>query len=100
MARFISNNKIYDTSKAEQLVEQRWYEKRTAKCVLGEFSLNIEIITRIWRTKKGTYFKTEEDNKKIYFLGEMKEKEVKELLSRKFSEKYLEIFGTEELEEA
>lgn len=92
--RFIVNNKIYDTDKAELLCtfKERW----KSKTIIGTIYPLRD--TNLYRTVKGVYFltcKADYDRSCIRVINEDK---AKKYLMHNNYEKYAEMFG--ELEEA
>lgn len=98
----ILNNKIYDTEKSERVFEYRhkWL-KNVSYLPINYGFVEWEDAT-IYKTKKGNYF--------IYFnqsgyaererIEETTLDNVKRIISELNPDEYLELFGTEELEEA
>lgn len=81
----IIDDKLYDTETAEFIYAY-------ADC---DYVTCATTIIYIYRTKKGTYFKYDMRREKI---SKIKEKTVKEIISRFDIDKYIELFG--DVEEA
>lgn len=94
--RFIKNNKIYDTDKAELILtfykqwEMKEYESDIMYSPWREASL--------YKTAKGAYFLTCTDSYGYSHIDIIDENTAKEYLMKHNYEKYAEMFG--ELEEA
>ena len=93
--KFIVNNKIYDTDKAELLAEgERQYESYNR---LFDITLYPYYETKLYKTEKGNYFFVYE-TKLSHCIEVTDEATAKTWLMRKNYSKYVELFG--ELEEA
>lgn len=93
--RFIVDNKIYDTDKAELLAEgERQYEE---KSFLLDCTFYPHYKTKLYKTEKGNYFFVYiRDSKNLIEVTD--EETAKGWLMYKNYSKYVELFG--ELEEA
>ena len=93
--RFIVDNKIYDTDKAELLAEgERKYEE---KSFLLQCTFYPSYETKLYKTEKGNYFFVYKSD--LYHCIEVTDEETaKGWLMYKNYPKYVELFG--ELEEA
>ena len=99
MARFIFNNKVYDTSKMKLIGKvQKWYEYRSylLQQMYGK-GVGREYDCELYCSEKGNWLITHEADGKVY--GEaINEAEAKTLLMRCDYTAYTELYG--ELEEA
>ena len=97
----IIDNKIYDTEKADKIYDFRRKVKGD-ECILwpGHY-FYYWTNAQVYKTKKGNYFlhldKAEGYDEKIETITEEK---VKELIKELNPDKYLELFGSVDLEEA
>ena len=92
--RFIANNKIYDTDKAELLCTgKKQWELKTSFGILCPTRE-----TTLYKTAKGSYFFTSKGDYDQYHIEVTNEEIAKRFLVRNNYDKYAELFG--ELEEA
>lgn len=92
--KFIVENKIYDTDKAE-LIAEGYRKFKEYSSLLGVY-LYPERMSQLYKTKKGAYFFTYEYSLK-HCMELVTEDEAKSWLMRADYSKYAELFG--ELEE-
>lgn len=92
--RFIVNNKIYDTDKAELLCSFR--KQWESETILG--TLYPYRDTNLYKTVKGNYFLTCTADYGTNYIKVIDEANAKNYLMRNNYDKYVEMFG--ELEEA
>ena len=100
MARFIFDNKVYDTEKMELIAKvTKWYEFRGwfYRRMFGEGTGRMNDC-ELYRSDKGNYLLVHEDDTSIVIGEAIEESEAKNLLMRYAYDKYVELFG--ELEEA
>lgn len=97
----IIDNKIYDTEKANVIYEFRRRLKGDECIWKRGYFFCYWTNAQVYKTKKGNYFlhldKAEGYDEKIETITEEK---VKELIKELNPDKYLELFGTIDLEEA
>lgn len=100
MARFVIQNKLYDTSKMKLIGRvKKWYEYRglLIKRIYGE-GVGKEYDCELYRSEKGNWLLTHE-GENFQIMGEaINEEEAKQLLMRYDYEAYAEVYGN--LEEA
>ena len=92
--RFIVENKIYDTEKAELLCSFRKQWK--SETILGTMYPFRD--TKLYKTAKGKYFITSKEDYEQSCIKVINEDKAKEYLMHSDYDKYAEMFG--ELEEA
>ena len=92
--KFIVNNKLYDTEKAELLCtfEKPW----ETKTLLG--TMNFYRKTNLYKTAKGAWFLTSTNDSENSYIKVISEKMGKNYLMHNAYEKYCEMYGP--LEEA
>lgn len=95
MAKFIVEDKVYDTEKATLLCEnvKQWEE---ANIFFGKIYPHRP--TKLYKTEKGNYFFVYERDYGVLSISICTEQEAKDWLKHKDYGKYVEMFG--ELEEA
>ena len=92
--RFIVNDKLYDTNKAELLCS--FYEQWAQKTIIG--TLYPTLKTNLYVTAKGAYFITSKEDYDRPCIEVINEDKAKAYLMHYNYDKYAEMFG--ELEEA
>ena len=100
MARFIIQNKVYETDKMEHLGRvQKWYEFEdyVDKLLYGKGYGRV-MDCELYRSKKGNYLLVRENDYGRLVGEAIGEAEAKRLLMNHQYEKYVELFGA--LEEA
>ena len=97
MARFVIQEKMYDTEKADFLGEvDKWYKNNLLSEIYGK-EVGSTYKCKLYRTKKNNYFLVHEEGWNV--IGQaVTEQTAKELLMNTNPDAYIEHFG--EIEEA
>lgn len=86
----IINNKLYDTEKAEKVIEFRRSGMKTSELWGTTMNLPYRHDITLYKTAKGNYFEVDEDDKVLRVVSEA---QVKELLTNIDPDLYIKLFG-------
>lgn len=98
---FIIHSKKYDTDKMEKIADvKKWYrvESVILSSMFGEKQLGRVYDCELWKSQKGNWLITREEDYSKHIGEAISESEAKELLMRHALNKYEQLFG--EIEEA
>lgn len=98
---FIINNKKYDTTKMEKIASvKKWYRIESAiiSAMFSEKEMGRTYDCELWKSHKGNWLITREEDYSKHIGEAISESEAKELLMRHALNKYEQLFG--EIEEA
>ena len=99
--KVILNNKLYDTDKASILFEFRKKCKGDDCWFKPGYAFYYWTDVQIYKTTKGNYFlHYDKTNEYLEFIEETNENEVKRIIKKLNPDKYLELFGKIDIEEA
>lgn len=98
---FIINSKKYDTDKMEKIADiKKWYRIESAilSSIFGEKQLGRVYDCELWKSQKGSWLVTHEEDYSKRVGEAIEEAEAKKFLMKHAYKKYEELFG--EIEEA